>query len=199
MRQPIDWAVAARPLAGQRVSGDLHVVEPFSDGVLVAVIDALGHGDDAAASSALAAGTLRRHVHEDVPTLFRLCHERLRAARGAVMSVALFKTRDDTVTWCGVGNVEGCLLRPGEGGIRQALLVRSGVIGLHVPNLRPSTLPIGRGDRLVMVTDGIAPGFIEGCRSHDTPRQMAEDILARCGKATDDALVLVAEYKGTSS
>ena len=35
----LDWAVAARPAPGEDVCGDLHLVSPASDGVLLAVIE----------------------------------------------------------------------------------------------------------------------------------------------------------------
>jgi hypothetical protein len=50
----IEWDVAMRALAGQVVSGDQYLGKPFVNGVLVAVIDGLGHGEDAAAAANLA-------------------------------------------------------------------------------------------------------------------------------------------------
>jgi phosphoserine phosphatase RsbX len=195
----IDWAVAARPLPGQVLSGDIHVVEPFPDGVLVAVIDALGHGDDAAETSRVAAATLRAHARETVPALIRQCHEQLRASRGAVMSVASFDRRG-TVTWGGIGNVEAFLVRSRAAGStsREAPVLRNGVVGFHIPDVRTTVLPIAYGDMLVLATDGIATGFLDGF-TRGAPQQVADDILARFGKLTDDALVLVATYIGMSS
>jgi len=42
------WGLAAMPLAGESESGDCCVVKAFDKGVLVAVVDALGHGREAA-------------------------------------------------------------------------------------------------------------------------------------------------------
>jgi len=193
----IEWAVAERPFPGERVSGDTHVVEPFRDGALVAVIDALGHGEEAAATSRLAADAVRAHAHEDISSLIRACHARLRAVRGVVMSAASFDARQSTVTWGGIGNVEGFLLRSRENGaaVRDALVMRSGVIGFQIPEVRATAVPIARGDMLVLATDGIAHGFLEGC-GQGTPQDIADGILARYGRTTDDALVLVAIYNG---
>jgi phosphoserine phosphatase RsbX len=194
----IEWAVAERPLPGERVSGDSHVVEPFRDGALVAVIDALGHGEQAAAASRIAAETVRAHAHDDIPSLMRACHARLRAVRGVVMSVASFDARQSTVTWGGIGNVEGFLVGSREHGIsvRDALVMRGGVVGFQIPEVRVTAVPVARGDVLVLATDGIAHGFLDVCGG-GTPQQMADGILARYGRSTDDALVLVAVYRGT--
>ncbi len=47
----IDWGVATLMLAGERESGDLHLVKPVGTGVLVSVVDGLGHGAEAAAAA----------------------------------------------------------------------------------------------------------------------------------------------------
>ena len=44
----IEWGVASRALPGETRSGDLHVVESFAGGALVAAVDGLGHGEEAA-------------------------------------------------------------------------------------------------------------------------------------------------------
>jgi hypothetical protein len=57
-------------------------------------------------------------------------------------------------------------------------------------------LPIRRGDTLVLATDGIRASFAEELSLRDPPQQIADHILARFGKDTDDALVLVARFVG---
>src|SRR5437867_365164 len=49
----VHWAVATLALEGERESGDLHLVQPVTDGVLIAVVDGLGHGEEAAAAARL--------------------------------------------------------------------------------------------------------------------------------------------------
>src|SRR2546423_831789 len=41
----LQWGAAEAPLPGQNESGDRFLVEPFNNGVLIAVVDALAHGD----------------------------------------------------------------------------------------------------------------------------------------------------------
>src|SRR4029077_2530979 len=103
-------------------------------------------------------------------------------------------------TWLGVGNVEGLLLhgdgpaRPGPG--RAALVTRGGIVGSELPRLHPVVLPIAPGDTLIFATDGIREGFADGLSLEAPPQHLADQILARHGKGTDDALVLVARYLG---
>jgi negative regulator of sigma-B (phosphoserine phosphatase) len=193
----IEWGVAERAIPGERESGDLHVVEPFPDGVLVAVIDALGHGPEAAAAARVACATLQQHPSEPIAALAQRCHEQLRSTRGVVMTLVSIDAQSEALTWLGIGNVEGCLVRAGTSAERrrEAVLHRGGVVGFSLPAPRPATLPLAAGDLLILATDGIASGFVAGAH-RGTPQQIANDILARYGKTTDDALVLVARYDG---
>ncbi len=197
----IDWAVAARALTGQERSGDLHVVEPFPAGVLVAAVDGLGHGDEAAQAAQTAADTLIRHANEPPLSLVRRCHEKLMSTRGVAMSVASFARTNHTMSWLGVGNVEGSLFRGNRGSwpARESLLLRGGVVGYQLPKLLASVVPVGPGDVLVFVTDGIGGYPFDGLSMTEQPATIAEDILARFARRTDDALVLVARYRGDSS
>src|ERR1700739_1108618 len=106
----IDWGVAASTLPGQTQSGDLHLVKPVPTGVLIAVVDGLGHGAEAATAARTAVSTLSEHASESVLALLERCHWALKGSRGAVMSLAFADRQHDTLTWVGVGNVECILL-----------------------------------------------------------------------------------------
>ena len=195
---PLDCGIAAQTLPGQRESGDKHVIIQSSHGALVAVIDGLGHGEDAAAAARIAAETLQENDSLSVIPLFRMCHQKLRDTRGVVMSIATFDPIESTVTWLGVGNVEGVLLhRDSHGTVSQELLsLRGGVVGDRLPNLIASILPVSRGDTLVFATDGIRNDFVSGMTVGDSVQRTAENILAHHARGTDDALVLVVRYSG---
>jgi phosphoserine phosphatase RsbX len=192
----IEWGVASRPLPGQPASGDLKVVKAFSDGVLVAALDGLGHGEEAATAAAVAVSILETHAAEPVMTLVQRCHEALRATRGVAMSIASFNLTRGLITWLGVGNVEGVLIRAKFTGAAAEvpLFLRAGVVGFQMPSLDVEVLPVYAGDTLVFATDGIHSDFAHGLARKFPPQKAAEEILARHGRATDDALVIVARY-----
>jgi negative regulator of sigma-B (phosphoserine phosphatase) len=190
----IEWAVAGQAIAGEQVSGDLHLVQPFDGGVLVAVADGLGHGEEAAAAAIAAVEVLRRHADEPVTALVKRCHAELRRTRGVVLSLASFDVAAARLTWVGIGNVEGMLYR--ADGPREALVSRSGVVGFQLPPPHATVLPIAAGDMLVFATDGIHHDFAARSPLGRVPQQVADELLARYGKSTDDALVLVACYGG---
>lgn len=195
---PLEWSVAARTLRGEAASGDLAVVRPFARGALVAVVDGLGHGTEAALAAGLAVAQLERHAHESVIALVRRCHEALRGTRGVVMSLASFNAADDTMTWLGVGNVEGILVRarPAGGPLRENVLLRGGVVGYDLPPLQAFVVTVAAGDALAFATDGLRSEFISAVSVNGPPGAQAEDLLSRFAKDTDDALVLVARYLG---
>jgi hypothetical protein len=181
-------------------SGDLHVVVPFAHGVLVAVVDGLGHGAEAAVAARTAAATLQHHAADPLTTLVQRCHTDLRKTRGAVLSVASFDAESQLMTWLGVGNVEGVLFRadPGARPPRESLLLRGGVVGYQLPTLRPAVLPIFPNDTLIFATDGISGAFSSD-PPRRTPQDAADGIVARFAKETDDALALVARYVGRAT
>ena len=194
----IHWGVATLALQGQSESGDLHLVQVVKDGVLVAVVDGLGHGEEAAAAARLAVTTLEKYAEEPPLSLLQRCHLALKGSRGVVMSLARFDAPRGTMTWLGVGNVEGVLHHVdwSERSARASLITRGGIVGSEVPAVQAAVIPVGAGDTLVFATDGIGSGFLSDVTVRDEPQRLADQILARHGKGTDDALDFVARYLG---
>ena len=62
----VEWGIAGRQMPGQALSGDLYLVKPLENGVLVAVADGLGHGQPAAEAASLAL----QAVEEDAQNLW---------------------------------------------------------------------------------------------------------------------------------
>jgi negative regulator of sigma-B (phosphoserine phosphatase) len=193
-----ELGVAVRTLAGQRECGDLYLFRPFARGLLVAAIDGLGHGEEAAAAAKTAVDTLSHQPQAPVGELFERCHQSLKKTRGAVMSLASFSGIGH-MTWAGVGNVEGRLLRAdaGKQGRNESLMLLGGVVGYAMPSPRVSTVELSPGDTLIFATDGIRDRFTEGVDLNESSQTMAETILSRHGKATDDALDVVVRYLGS--
>ena len=187
--------VAVRALPGQRTSGDCEVVRNFADGALLAAVDGLGHGQEAADAARLGCKTLEQYAGEAPVVLIRRCHTELRGTRGAAMSIASFDARLRSVTWLSVGNVEGVLWRrEGDRVLRSGLVTRGGVVGSQLPALQDEVLPVSVGDLLILATDGIRREFAED-QAHDLdPQALANQILARHARETDDALVIVARF-----
>jgi phosphoserine phosphatase RsbX len=188
----VEWTVACRSLGSE--SGDQYLVSRTKDGgVLVAVVDGLGHGPQAASAAKAAIAVLEASQERELGAQFLRCHERLRDTRGVVLSLGFFAT--GSLTWLGVGNVDGVLVRSGFVAPEQ-LLVRGGVVGRRLPSLELSRFTVARGDTLILATDGIRSRFADDPGITLAAAPTAERILADHGKETDDALVLVVRYLG---
>ena len=195
-----DLGVASAPLGSTQESGDVHVVQEFAHGCLVAVADGLGHGAEAALAAKRCVTLLREHAGIPLEELLTRCHMSLRGTRGAAVGVAVFTTSDSTMSWLGVGNVVAVLLDGARGPSgRHVMLQRGGVVGDSLPRLSATRFRVRPGDTLVLATDGIRENFQEAMSPDGAPQRIADEVLARHAKGTDDALVLVVRYLGIST
>ena len=185
-------------MPGAQESGDLHVIQGFSGGLLIGVMDGLGHGPEAAVASRICASVLKGYSGEPLDAMVALCHERLHGSRGVALSICTLNEKSSTWSWIGVGNVSCVLLRNGAHprGAREFLMQRNGVVGgfMHKPTV--STLPALPEDVMVLATDGIRTDFSYALNLAGTPQQVAERILDTHATGKDDALTLVARYTG---
>jgi phosphoserine phosphatase RsbX len=194
----VEYGVAKFALPSQGESGDQHLVVCNQKGVLLAAIDGLGHGEEAANAAKIASSILREHPDEPVISLVELCHEKLRTTRGVVMSLASIDTSHGLMTWLGIGNVQGVLMRGDakKENVQEVLLLRGGVVGSQLPPLQATVLPIARGDTVYFGTDGVQGDFVQTLTALENPQRAATRILDRFRNGADDALILVVRLTG---
>jgi len=192
----LEVGVAGLALEGEDRSGDLAVFAPYDRGGLAAVIDGLGHGDDAAAASAIAERVIREHASAPPPELLRRCHEALRKSRGVVLTAAWFDLEAMKLAWVGVGNVEARLVRGAAlyGDRYESALVLGGVVGYNLPPVRPTSTDLRPGDAVAFATDGVGADYSASLTPGLPAQRLAERILDRHGRDTDDALAAVVRY-----
>jgi negative regulator of sigma-B (phosphoserine phosphatase) len=187
---------AGAPLAGESRSGDLAVFAPYDGGALVATIDGLGHGDLAADAAEAAAAILRERPDQRPEILLERCHEALRKTRGVVATLAWFDLETSALSWTGIGNVEGRLLRADR--VRTASAesptLFGGVLGWSLPVVRIVRTELAPGDCVVMATDGVAADFGTSLIPGLPAPEQAERVLASHARGTDDALVVAVRY-----
>jgi phosphoserine phosphatase RsbX len=196
-RGPVEWSVAMERLRGEATSGDLAVVALMPEGALVAGIDGVGHGREAARAARTAGEVVRATASRDLTLLVERCHAALRGTRGAAISLA-FVSADGGMTWLGVGNVEGRVLSGDPSATRPkcSLALANGVAGHELPAVRTAALEVRPGDVLVFATDGVDPSFADSLDVSGSTRAITERIMARHRKPTDDALVVAVRYLG---
>jgi phosphoserine phosphatase RsbX len=192
----LEAGVAERALPGEPRSGDRAVLAAYDGGALVAAIDGLGHGGEAADAAALAAAVLAERPDEEPVRLIEACHRALARTRGAVMTLAWFDLVEESMSWTGVGNVEGRLVHVAAGphAPSHGALTRGGVVGYNLPSIRVTATILEEGDVMVLATDGIDSGFARAIAQGGSAQAIADRILAQHGKESDDALVVVVRY-----
>jgi serine/threonine protein phosphatase PrpC len=186
----VSWGVASRPKQGQFVSGDAYIVEAFPpNGLHVAVIDGLGGGAEAARAANSAVEVIRAAPAQDPSELLRRSHLALHGTRGAVMALLTFDLATRSVSFVGVGNigvhvVSAMAIRP---------ISKNGIVGYRLPQLLKLAYTYNSGDTFVLFSDGISSRLnLDSTIEPDVaPQQLADTLLARYGKSSDDATVVV--------
>jgi hypothetical protein len=197
----VTWGAVVEPLPGQARCGDAHLVAIHPGGALIAGIDGLGHGTDAADASTLARATLLERPELAVNELFRRCHRALRDTRGAAVTLA--SLTGNTLVWAGIGNVEGWFLRANPGGARprESVPLRGGVVGYSLPpRIATSSLTVADGDVLLLASDGMSLST-EDLKSlfGVLPAVGARMLHDRFWTRKDDGMLLVARFASASS
>lgn len=186
----VSWGAVVRPKHGQTVSGDAYVVEPFTPhGLQVAVIDGLGGGEEAARAASGAVAVVRGTPAQDPAELLRRSHVALHGTRGAVMALLTFNLVNRSVSYVGVGNIgvqvySAIPIKP---------ISKNGIIGYKLPHLLKLAYNYNFGDTFVLYSDGISSRFNldSTLDAAQEPQPLAEAILHRYGKSSDDATVVV--------
>jgi phosphoserine phosphatase RsbX len=197
-RTAVEWGLAVRCRHGETTSGDRGVVVLVPEGALVAGIDGLGHGLEAAHAAATAAEVMLSSPTADLAHLVERCHAALRGTRGAAISLAFVSTRNSRIAWLGVGNVEGRVLsaEAGERGPKASLSLGRGLPGHELPAVSTATVDVRPGDVLLLATDGIAAAFADSLDVSGSAHAISERIVDEHWSRLDDALVVAVRYLG---
>jgi negative regulator of sigma-B (phosphoserine phosphatase) len=196
----VDYGAAKFIVPGEPLSGDQAFLCSHQNGVLAVAIDGIGHGEEAGIAARTAVSVLGQSANQPIISVVEQCHAALRATRGVVLSIASIDVPNGMMTWLGVGNVHGVLVRgaPRQGNVREVLLLRSGVVGANLPPLQAAVLPVSQGDTLFFATDGIRGEFAESLSAQENPQRAANRILEKYQTRNDDALVMVVRLRGMS-
>jgi serine phosphatase RsbU (regulator of sigma subunit) len=183
-----------RPCPGERVSGDAVVTRPLDDhGLLVAIVDVLGHGPEAHSLTHVIESYLKRFGSADVSGVMQRLHCHLKGTRGAAAGLCAIDTANGHLVYAGVGNT--AVRRFGK--METRLVSQDGVLGHSMRSLVPQTLQLEPGDTVVLYTDGVSDRFTleqyPSVMRHD-PCDVANNIVQRFGKGHDDAACVAVRY-----
>jgi phosphoserine phosphatase RsbX len=178
------------PMPGEMQNGDAALIRQSATGdTILAVIDGLGHGPDAALASrkAIEALTLMP-LHTGVLEAMQEIHQELRGTRGAAGTLCII--RGFRLEICAVGNVAlmctSCSI---------PLVLSPGVLGHQVGRFRVGACQVAPGARLALLSDGISTRFRLEEYKHLEAEPSCREIMSRYRRKEDDASVLVADVR----
>ena len=185
------WSAAGRPKEGQQVSGDAFTVVEQGDTLLVALVDGLGGGEEAAVAARKALETVEANAGKRLKEITELCHRHMHGTRGGVMGLLRIDTAGRQLSYVGVGNIGIYVLSARS--IKP--ISKNGILGHNqLPSLLEQTSQYDKGDIIIMYSDGISTRFLNDVqqlrRSRD-PEELATSIMTGYGKPIDDATVVV--------
>lgn len=178
------------PCAGHRVNGDAVLLRQLPDDrVLIAVIDALGHGPTAADIADRAVSHLKEApIPDSLAPLMEDLSASLKGTRGAAAMVVLLQ--GGKLEGCGVGNVD---LRVLGGSV--PVVQSPGILGVRVRRFNVFTASVSPGARLVLFSDGISASVpVAELRDMDLA-QACRFVLKGYRRDHDDATILVVDLK----
>lgn len=188
----MQFGVINRALKGQTACGDAYFIKEFENKVLIAVVDGLGHGPDAAVAAERAVEYIADHHKGSLTEIIEGSHERLKETRGAVAGIALIDRDRSVFRYSGVGNID---IR-----VRARTKIRpisvNGILGHNLRKVREEAFPYSAGDMIILHSDGISGNFDlnryppELFRQH--PQEIAKRIAAEFGRERDDLTIVVA-------
>lgn len=186
----VEAAAAVRSASGFRSCGDAALVLRAGDCTLLAVVDALGHGPEAAASAARVEEVMRTHLGRPLAEVFTACDRALARLRSVVISAV--RLGPGGAVFAGVGNVE--IVGPKEAAHPAAV---AGTVGRGIRRYRETTLPAEAGHRWMLASDGLRPRSLRKAMEdtrQQSPAAAADRVLALAGRDDDDASVLVMDF-----
>jgi anti-sigma regulatory factor (Ser/Thr protein kinase)/serine/threonine protein phosphatase PrpC len=181
--------VASRPHPLMPVNGDSFVVKQWEQSALVAVIDGLGHGQEAHRAAETARQYVETHFDMALSSIFVGVSRACVGTRGVVMAIARFDRPQLQFTFASLGNVEARICNSSE---PAKLLISRGILG-HT-NKRPFINEHSWNPNSVFVlhSDGLSSRWhCDDFAFEQSPAAIARELLHKLARKEDDATVIV--------
>lgn len=187
------FGIATRSLVGT-FNGDAYLIKTWDSHVLIALIDGLGHGEEAAAASSVARNFVDERFTLDIKEIISGLHERLRRTRGAAVGLLRIDQAEKKFAFCGVGNIEVRVLSEPS----MHPLSVEGVVGMNRIRIKKFEYSYNSLKAIILYSDGISSNFdFPGSISLVDPQKTADSILSQWRSEWDDATIIVATEKTT--
>jgi phosphoserine phosphatase RsbX len=189
----ITYHMTKRPLDNDVFCGDTGLFREFDDNVFLAVVDALGHGEEAQKVAEGCEAFLEKNYRLDLPEMMRGLHGHIKGSRGAVAGLCRLDLKTGELKYVGIGDTIARTI----GSKNTHFISLSGVIGYTIPTPMEQAGNLHMGDVLLLHTDGIRaysrpeeyPELPD-----DAPATITTRMIEQFGKEHDDALCMALKY-----
>lgn len=181
---------SVRSADGFALSGDAAVAVVRDGALVVAIIDALGHGPHAHAAADVAEELITESTVTDPASLLAAMDAGLAGTVGAAAAVAMIDLETGQGTYTGVGNTVGRVI----GQTDRRLVSSDGIVGKGSPTDRAADFLLGRGETLLMHTDGISSRLAASDYADllsGQAERAAREMVRRFGRNHDDCACIV--------
>lgn len=184
------FGIASRPAVGMNANGDAYVIEEWNGQTFLAVIDGLGHGEEASATSEKAKEYITENCANDLEQIVLGLHTHLHKTRGVAAGLVRIDRVGHRLIFCGIGNIEVRVVS--EPPMHPASL--DGIIGVNLRRAVKFEYQYDSLRAVVLHSDGISGKFdlSDYPSIHEHPRRIAEQIILELGKEHDDATIIIA-------
>ncbi len=185
-----DTATRVRPCRSELVSGDSTVVCTLPRGVLLACIDASGHGPRAHAVARTLAQRIQALAGRDLREILQRLHEAAIGTVGAAVALVQADSVRAELRMVGVGNIRvRC-----TGAASWTGVSRDGVLGERFSNPEEQTCSLRPDDVVILSSDGIREHVDRQtlARAHlGSAHMLAHQLMQQGARDTDDASCVV--------
>ena len=184
-----------RPLPGQTNAGDAAWCLRRNNLALVALIDALGHGDEAHAEALAVLDALNGCVDFDPCAMLQRVHRARNGGRGSACALAALDIRSGVLKFASVGNVFAVAFN----GSWSSLVSNDGTLGHRMDGPLLQTVTFLQRGLLFLYSDGVSN---RGIQEHPEqmfqgePSEVTARYLRHYGKSHDDASCLLLRFRG---
>lgn len=164
------------------------MIEATPIGLLLALIDGLGHGSQAAAAASIAVRTIRSEAQRNPAAILEVCHRTLHGGRGAAISIIAIDHLGNG-SFAGVGNVRA-RIHP-ESRSTPVLLAAAGVVGHRMRPVKETSFRLPLDAVGILFSDGVTSRVGPIGHESKTQPEAAAALLSSCAHRTDDASLLL--------
>ncbi|MDF0605199.1 serine/threonine-protein phosphatase [Neisseriaceae bacterium TC5R-5] len=189
----LEHGICTRPYFGERVSGDGQLIRQTEQGWFLAMLDVLGHGEEAHVLARQMEAWLQQQAWQPLPACMQAMHQQFKGSRGAAVCLVQLD-KDGGLRCVSVGNTLLRVLQASE----QVLTGQPGTVGYVLPTLSEQCLQLAPGALLLLTTDGVPEHFPAGVLQswrHLPLARLSNQLINDYAKWHDDASCVAVRWE----